>query len=106
VPVSPAYSVRAVRPGSWYPERPSTLKRPGPGRRTAARQVAWWHRRRKTVNNPTAATRSHFLRLRIRPASRDIPTPPDISPPACWLIGQWPRGAVVIASDSVVASGT
>jgi hypothetical protein len=91
-------------PGFVVPRTAFHPQRPGPGRRTAARQVAWWHRRRKTVNNPTAATRSHFLRLRIRPASRDIPTPPDVSPPARWLIGQWPRGAVVAGFG--VASGT
>jgi SRSO17 transposase len=36
--------------------------------------------------------RSHFLRLRIRPANRDIPRGGDGSLPECWLIVEWPPG--------------
>jgi hypothetical protein len=35
--------------------------------------------------------RSHFLRLRIRPANRDIPRNSDASLPECWLIAEWAR---------------
>src|SRR5438067_10748899 len=42
--------------------------------------------------NPTAAMRSRFLALRVRPANRDIPRNPDGSLEACWLIPEWPPG--------------
>jgi hypothetical protein len=55
--------------------------------------VTWRHGSRRTKNNPTAAMRSHFLRLRIRPANRDITRNDDGTLPECRLIAEWPTAA-------------
>ena len=61
--------------------------------RDAARRVTWRRGSRRSKNNPDAAMRSHFLRLRVRPANRDIPRADDGALPECWLIAEWPPGA-------------
>ncbi|GAB3861719.1 hypothetical protein GCM10027610_104760 [Dactylosporangium cerinum] len=55
--------------------------------------MTWRHGSRHTKANPTAATRSRFLRLRIRLANRDIPRNRDGSLPQEWLIAEWPTDA-------------
>jgi SRSO17 transposase len=94
VAVTPPYTGRGRPPRAAYPDPPVTLKdlvlAAG---RTGVRQVTWRHGTRTTPANPTAAMRSHFLRLRIRPANRDIPRDGDGSLPECWLIAEWPPGA-------------
>ncbi|WP_246140941.1 IS701 family transposase [Micromonospora olivasterospora] len=94
VPVTAAYSGRGRPPRPAYPDPPVTLKDLvlAAGRGTA-RQVTWRRGSRRSTTNPTAAMRSHFLRLRIRPANRDIPRGGDGSLPECWLIAEWPPGA-------------
>ena len=94
VPVTPPYSGRGRPPRPACPDPPATFKDLvlAAGRDTA-RQVTWRHGSRRSRRNPTAAMRSHFLRLRIRPANRDIPRGSDGSLPECWLIAEWPPGA-------------
>jgi SRSO17 transposase len=91
VPVTPPYRGRGRPPRPVYPDPPAALKdlvlAAG---RTRARAVTWRHGSRKTAANPTAAMRSHFLRLRVRPANRDIPRGGDGSLSECWLIAEWP----------------
>jgi SRSO17 transposase len=58
--------------------------------RSAARYVTWRHGSRKDPRNPTAAMRSRFVALRVRPANRDIPRDPDGGLPECWLLAEWP----------------
>ena len=48
---------------------------------------------RRDPDNPTAAMRSHFLALRVRPANRDIPRNADGTLPDCWLLAEWPPDA-------------
>src|SRR5258707_7129536 len=36
---------------------------------------------------------SHFLAIRVRPASRRIPRAGDGSLPDCWLLAEWPPEA-------------
>jgi SRSO17 transposase len=94
VPVTPDYSGRGRPPHPAYPDPPMTFKDlVVAASRATARQVTWRHGSRATAGNPTAAMRSHFLRLRIRPANRDIPRNADGSLPECWLIAEWPPGA-------------
>lgn len=90
VPVTPPYSGRGRRPRPAYPDPPATLKDLvlAAGRDTA-RRVTWRRGTRKTAANPTAAMRSHFLRLRVRPANRDIPRAADGTLPELWLIAEW-----------------
>jgi len=93
VPLTPPYCGRGRPPRPAYPDPPGTLKdlvlAAG---RTGVRQVTWRYGSRKTAANPTAKMRSHFLRLRIRPANRDIRRGSDGSLPECWLIAEWPPG--------------
>jgi SRSO17 transposase len=90
-PITPPYTGRGRPPHPAYPDPPATFKdlMLAAGR-SGVRQVTWRHGSRTTAANPTAAMRSHFLRLRIRPANRDIPRNPDGSLPECWLIAEWP----------------
>ena len=94
IPVTAAYTGRGRPPRPAYPDAPVTFKHlVQAAGRGSARSVTWRHGSRRTKNNPTAAMRSHFLRLRIRPANRDITRGDDGSLPECWLIAEWPPEA-------------
>jgi SRSO17 transposase len=94
LPEQPAYSGRGRPPVPRYRLEPVTLRELAlSAGRTAAHQVTWRHGTRKTKDNPTAALRSRFLAIRVRPANRDIPRGADGSLPACWLLAEWPSGA-------------
>jgi SRSO17 transposase len=95
-PVVVNYSGRGRPPTPRYRDEASTLAglAATAGRR-ALRQVTWRHGTRRDARNPTAAMRSRFLALRVRPANRDIPRNPDNSLPACWLIAEWPPGETI-----------
>jgi SRSO17 transposase len=56
-------------------------------------QVTWRHGTKNTGTNKTAAMKSRFLALRVRPASRHIAPDEDGSLPEAWLIAEWPPGA-------------
>jgi SRSO17 transposase len=90
-PLRPAYSGRGRPPRPAYPDPPATFKQLvlAAGRNTT-RQVTWRRGSRRSKTNPTAAMRSHFLLLRIRPANRDIGRADDGSLPQVWLIAEWP----------------
>src|SRR3954470_19401890 len=87
VPAAPTYTGRGRPPTPRYRDEPSSLTALAlaAGRR-ALHRVTWRHGSRSTTTNPTAAMRSRFLSLRIRPANRDIPRNPDGSLAECWLI--------------------
>ena len=90
-PVTPAFSGRGRPPKPRYPDKPSTFRELAlAAGRGACRRITWRKGSKKTKTNPTAAIRSHFLAIRIRPASRHIPRQPDGSLPAEWLIAEWP----------------
>jgi SRSO17 transposase len=92
-PTAPTYTGRGRPPTSRYREAPTTLAALAVSAgRGALRRITWRHGTRKSPNNPTAAMRSRFLALRVRPANRDIPRRPDGSLPDCWLIAEWPPG--------------
>jgi SRSO17 transposase len=94
VAVTPPYAGRGRPPRPVYPEAPATFKTLvlAAGRDTA-RRVTWRQGTRRTKTNPTAAMSSHFLRLRVRPANRDIPRNSDGTLPEVWLIAEWPPDA-------------
>lgn len=56
-------------------------------------QVTWRHGTKNTGTNKTAAMKSRFLMLRVRPASRHIAPGEDGTLPEAWLIAEWPPGA-------------
>jgi len=91
VPVTRPYPGRGRRPKPAYPEPAVTFKdlvmRAGPG---AARRITWRHGSRTSVGDRTAAMRSYFVAIRVRPANRDIPRDEDGSLPQAWLIAEWP----------------
>jgi SRSO17 transposase len=92
-PTTPAYRGRGRPPVPRYPDAPTTLTALAltAGRR-ALRRVTWRHGSRRNPANPTAAMRSRFLALRVRPANREIPRAPDGTLPECWLLVEWPPG--------------
>jgi DDE superfamily endonuclease len=85
LPAARPYSGRSRPPVPAYPDPPSTLREPALGRR-----LVWRKGTRKTKNNPTAAMRSHFLAIHVRPANRNIPRTDNGSLPEAWLIAEWP----------------
>src|SRR3954453_3433347 len=92
-PCAPPYAGRGRPPTPRYRDEPTSLTglALAAGRR-ALHQVTWRHGTRKNARNPTAAMRSRFLALRVRPANRDIPCNPDGSLDECWLLVEWPPG--------------
>lgn len=93
VPTAPAYTGRGRPPTPRYRDDPTNLTGLAiAAGRGALRRITWRHGSRKSLRNPTAAMRSRFLTLRVRPANRDIPRHPDGGLPECWLIAEWPPG--------------
>ncbi|MFC4941992.1 IS701 family transposase [Pseudonocardia sp. GCM10023141] len=109
------YSVDVKATTSAYPATaiPTTLPYAGTGRpstpryrdeptnltelaiaagRSQLRRITWRHGSRHDTRNPTAAMRSRFLAIRVRPANHNIPRDPDGTLPECWLIAEWPPG--------------
>ena len=91
VPTAPAYSGRGRPPKPRYRDDPSSLTALAlAAGRGAVTHLTWRHGSRRNPANPTAALRSHFLAIRVRPANREIPRNADGSLPECWLIAEWP----------------
>jgi SRSO17 transposase len=93
VPTAPPYTGRGRPPKLRYREEPTNLAALAlaAGRRPL-QSVTWRRGSRRNSANPTAAMRSRFLALRVRPANRAIPRLPDGSLPECWLLVEWPPG--------------
>jgi SRSO17 transposase len=90
-PVTPPFAGRGRPPKPRYPDKPSTFRELAlAAGRSACRKITWRNGSKKTKDNPTAAMRSHFLAIRVRPASRHLPRQPDGSLPDEWLIAEWP----------------
>lgn len=95
----PEYAQRTGRRGRpsvpRYRDTPSSLAElaVAAGRREL-RQATWRHGTRKTGTNRTAAMKSRFLAMRVRPASRHITPAEDGSLPEAWMIAEWPPGAI------------
>jgi SRSO17 transposase len=87
------YSGRGRRPKPAYPQPALSLKDLAiAAGRGVLRQVTWRKGTKKSTDNPTAAMRSRFAAIRVRPANRTIPRGPDGGLPACWLLVEWPPG--------------
>ena len=84
---------RGRPPVPRYRDQPASLRVlvAGAGRK-ACRYVTWRHGTKKEPGNRTAAMRSRFTALRVRPANRDIPRAEDGTLPERWLIAEWPPG--------------
>jgi DDE superfamily endonuclease len=75
-----------------YRTAPVSLRQLAIAHADQTRQVTWRQGTKTTQGNPTAAMTSHFLAIRIRPASR-IPRADNGSLPECWLLAEWPSAA-------------
>jgi SRSO17 transposase len=82
------------RPGvPRYRTRPLSLRQLAIAHADQIQPVTWRQGTRATRDNPTAAMTSHFLAIRVRPASRRIPRAGDGSLPDCRLLAEWPPEA-------------
>jgi SRSO17 transposase len=73
-----------------YRTAPVSLRQLAIGHADQLRQVTWRQGTKAAKGNPDAAMTSHFLAIRVRPASRRIPRATDGSLPDCWLLAEWP----------------
>jgi SRSO17 transposase len=93
-PVPQRYSGRGRPPALTYPDQPVTLRELALATgQSACRHITWRTGTRTSAENPTAAMRSHFQAIRIRPANRKIPHTNDGTLPEAWLIAEWPPHA-------------
>jgi SRSO17 transposase len=90
VPEARPYGGLGQPPKPAYPRPPASLRQLAIAHADQARAVTWRQGTKATRGNPTAAMASHFLAIRVRPASRHITRPADRSFPACWLLAEWP----------------
>ena len=76
-----------------YRTAPVSLRQLAIARASQIQPVTWRQGTRATKGNPAAAMTSHFVAIRVRPASRRIPRAEDGSLPECWLLAEWPPEA-------------
>jgi SRSO17 transposase len=76
-----------------YRTTPVTLRQLTIASADQVQPVTWRQGTKATNGNPTAAMTSHFVAIRVRPASRRIPRAGDGSLPDCWLLAEWPPHA-------------
>jgi SRSO17 transposase len=90
VPATMAYGGLGRPSVPRYRAKPLSLRQLAIACADQIQPVTWRQGTRATKGNPTAAMTSHFLAIRVRPASRDIPRAADGSLPDCWLLAEWP----------------
>jgi SRSO17 transposase len=93
VPEARRYGGLGQPPKPAYPAPPVSLHELAIASADQVRPVTWRQGTKVTRGNPEAAMTSHFLAIRVRPASRHITRGPDRSFPACWLLAEWPPEA-------------
>jgi SRSO17 transposase len=80
-------------PKPAYPAPAASLRQLAIASADRIQPVTWRHGTKASRGNPGAAMTSHFLAIRVRPASRHITREADRSFPACWLLAEWPPQA-------------
>lgn len=76
-------------PRTWrYHQAPSSAKDPVTEVSEQFTELTWRHGTRTDPANRSAAMRSRFAAIRVRPANRTIPRAEDGSLPMCWLIAE------------------
>jgi SRSO17 transposase len=92
-PVTAAHTGRGRPPKPRYTGDPFNLRDLARAAGQAGlREITWRKGTRKSKSNPTAAMRSRFGAIRVRPANRHIPRGDDGTLPESWLIVEWPPG--------------
>jgi SRSO17 transposase len=89
VPQARPYGGLGQPPKPAYPEPAVSLRQLAIASAGQLQPVTWRQGTKATRGNPEAAMTSHFLAIRVRPASRHITREPDRSFPACWLLAEW-----------------
>jgi SRSO17 transposase len=92
-PVTLAYGGTGRPSVPRYRTAPVSLRQLAIAHAGQVQQVTWRQGTKITRNNPAAAMTSHFIAIRVRPASRRIPRAADGSLPGCWLLAEWPTDA-------------
>jgi SRSO17 transposase len=93
VPETMAYGGTGRPSVPRYRTAPASLRQLAIAHADQIQPVTWRHGTRTTPGNPDAAMTSHFLAIRVRPASQRIPRAADGSLPDCWLLAEWPPEA-------------
>lgn len=93
-PVTAAYQGRGRPPVPGYPDPKVTVAALATAAgRQATTRLTWRTGTKRGPGNRSAAMSSHFMALRVRPASRGITPAPDGTLPEAWLIAEWPPDA-------------
>ena len=102
VPETMAYGLglRAAPASPCHRTAPVSVRQLAIAHAGQTQPVTWRHGTRITPGNPGAAMTSHFLTIRVRPASPRIPRAADGSLPECWLLAEWPPELAEPAGDS------
>ena len=93
VPEAMAYSGTGRPSVPRYRTAPASLRQLAIAHAAQVQPVTWRHGTKATKANPDAAMTSHFVAIRVRPASHRIPRAADGSLPECWLLAEWPPQA-------------
>jgi len=93
VPQARPYGGLGQPPKPAYPGPPATLRQLAIAHAGQVQPVPWRQGTKTSNGNPAALMSSHFVAIRMRPASRHIPREAGQSLPACWLLAEWPPGA-------------
>jgi SRSO17 transposase len=93
VPQARHYGGLGQPPKPAYPGPPVTLRQLALAHAGQVQPVAWRQGTKTSKDNPSALMNSHFVAIRVRPASRHITRRADRSFPACWLLAEWPPHA-------------
>ena len=94
VPQTAPYTGRGRPPRPAYPDKHTNLRALAMAAgQDKLRTITWRNGTKAAATNPSAAMRSRFLALPVRPANRDISRADDGSLPQCLLIVEWPVDA-------------
>ena len=93
VPQAVPYGGLGQPPKPACPDPPASLRQLAIAQAASIRPVTWRQGTKATRGNPAALMSSHFLAIRVRPASRHVAREADRSFPACWLLAEWPPEA-------------
>jgi SRSO17 transposase len=93
MPEAIAYGGRGRPPVPRYRTGPANVRQLAIACADQAQLVTWRQGTKASKGNPTATMASHFVAIRVRPASQRIPRAADGSLPECWLLAEWPPHA-------------
>ncbi|MDV2475690.1 IS701 family transposase [Rhodococcus zopfii] len=93
VPAAAAYSGRGRPPTRRYPAALTCKDLVLAAGTAALTELTWRHGTKTGPGNPTAAMRSRFVAMRVRPANRTIPCDEDGVLAQAWLLAEWPDDA-------------